>query len=224
MKTNAWIIVAIIIAIGTATSLFEYEREQQYTQQHIAVSLIGHTNKLADDPLAGYTYDDLNTAAWKLLTPNPTCDEAYLGGTVADCDSALVTVMAWRKQYANYQPKRMRDVIMSTLDYMETHLKELRQDNITQASKKHMDEYEKRTDADLSRADDVIGILNKLNPQPGTPSKDIVQGVSSIITTSSGPQSFTTAYCNPGETFTVGAYSFDCVDSQWHLKEGPPQP
>lgn len=251
MRSRYWIILIVIIVVAgavagsTGTGLIfktifpKPLAENQPLAESPTLTIPCSNNSPGScttglDPLANYTDDDLNQAAVMLLTPKPKCDQSYLGGTVADCKLALVTIAALRKQYANYQPKRMRDVIIATLDSYESDVKEQLQDNITQASKKHMDEYEKQTNAALARADAIVGILDKLNPQLGSPTNDIIQGIPTILGPSStgvtistdphGPQSFTAAYCNPGETFTVGAYDFDCVDSQWHLKGGPPQP
>lgn len=74
---------------------------------------------MVGDPTHGFSDDEVDSAALKLVYGCPEGTSAWMGGTVEKNEAALAEVQRRRQQYVNYEPVRMRRAIMKWFDYYE---------------------------------------------------------------------------------------------------------
>lgn len=112
-------------------------------------------NLPADFP-AGMTADDIERAALQIVHPLPGCLQSWIGGTVQQCDEAQAYVAKRRKEFAAFDPIWMRKAILDWFDFAEGEIQKNRDDCITQASSKNLDDYRKRSGDENDRVQKIL--------------------------------------------------------------------
>jgi len=113
------------------------------------------------DPLAGFSDDEIQTAALDLVHPLPAGKPSWYGGTVKECDRALEQIVALRTKYAEYQPARMRRAILGWLDYAEREVMRDRADCVSGKSKRDLDAHSAREEQVSARSREVLAALKE---------------------------------------------------------------
>lgn len=136
--------------MGFWRDLFGSPKDQGYGAQCVA------------DPLAGFTGDEIQSAALDILWnagDRVSTDPSWIGGTVERCDAALERIDRLRTKYSTYEPKRMRKAIEHWLDYYEREAREDRRDCETRKSRIELDEYDEKCKRERSRINDLHASL-----------------------------------------------------------------
>lgn len=127
----------------------------------IAVVLILLCLHQSNGSPSGMSNDDVRRAALKIVYPLPDCSKSWIGGTVEKCDQAAQRLAERRKEFGAFEPTWMRDAIIHWLDFAERNIKEAREDCLTQASRKSLDEYRDRTRGEDERALAILKSIGK---------------------------------------------------------------
>lgn len=123
------------------------------------------------DPLSGFSDDELQTAALRIMPERISTQQSWIGGTVAQCDEALIRCALLREKYKDYSPPRMRKAIMGWIDHFEYMARKDREDCKTQKSKNEQIAYRARCEAEQEK---TRRVLDTLSSRPTT--KDGVRG------------------------------------------------
>lgn len=119
-----------------------------------------HTDS-TDTRLSSFSDDDWSAAALAILPPLPSCSESWAGGTVEQCVHALERVEQLREQHRQTEPPRLRKEVASWLNYAEKEIAKSLLDCRTRASAKEQEKHELRVRSDVTRLNELLGILGK---------------------------------------------------------------